>query len=244
MTIVVTTPLGTNTALDILKRAMRLAGVYSIGEEPSADETASGLMALNGMIGTWANEALMIYAHTRETIPLVAGTNFYTLGETGTVVTTRPIEILDSAYIVYQDISYPCPRMTVDQFNSIPFKMQTAEFPWAFYYQDLFPDGRLRVYPTPTNASIFFMTSKKQLAGFSSLTDAVSLPPGYFDALCFNMATYWCPEFDGASIPPQVMQQAINTKRLIKRTNTKPLVMNLPAAVLPQNGFVNWRTGA
>ena len=244
MTIVVTTPLGTNTALDIIKRAMRLAGVYSIGEEPSADETASGLMALNGMIGTWANEALLIYAHTRDTIPLVAATGLYTLGETGTIVTTRPMEALDMSYVVYQNISYPCPLMTIEQYNSIPFKGQTAQFPWTLWYEDTFPNGSLTVYPTPNEASTLIFTSKKQLAGFSSLTDAASLPPGYFDALCFNMAVYWCPEFDGASIPPQVMQQAINTKRLIKRTNTKPLVMKLPAAVLPQNGFVNWRTGA
>lgn len=244
MTVVVSTPLGTYTALDIIKRAMRLAGVYSIGEEPSSDETDSGLMALNGMIGTWANEALMIYSYTREQIPLVASTSVYTIGETGTVVTTRPMEVFDSCYIIYQNISYPCPMMTVEQFNSIPFKMQTAQFPWTFYYEDEYPDGRLRVYPTPLEDSTFVMTSKKQLSGFSSLTDAVTLPPGYFDALCFNMAVYWGPEFDGVSIPPQVVQQAMNTKRGIKRTNTKELTMKLPAAVLPQNGYVNWRTGA
>lgn len=244
MTIVVTTPLGTYAALDILKRAMRLAGVYSIGEEPSADETASGLMALNGMIGTWANESLMIYAHTVDTVPLVTNTSLYTLGETGTVVTTRPMEALDMSYVVYQGISYPCPMMTIEQYNSIPFKAQTAQFPWMLWYEDTFPNGNLTVYPTPADASTLKFASKKQLAGFSSLTDAVALPPGYFDALCFNMAVYWCPEFDGTNIPPQVMQQAINTKRLIKRTNTDPLTMRLPAAVLPQNGWVNWRTGA
>ena len=244
MTIVVTTPLGTNTALDIIRRAMRLAGVYSIGEEPSADETAAGLMALNGMIGTWANETLMIYAHTIDTVPLVAGTALYTLGETGTVVTTRPIQALDMSYVVYQNISYTVPLMTIEQYNSIPFKAQTAQFPWCLWYEDTYPNGSLTVYPTPLESSTLNFTSKKQLAGFTSLTDAVSLPPGYFDALCFNMAVYWGPEFDGVSIPPQLLQQAINTKRPIKRTTTDRLPMAVPAAGLPQNGYVNWRTGA
>jgi hypothetical protein len=244
MTIVVSTPLGTYTALDILKRAMRLAGVYSIGEEPSADETASGLMALNGLIGTWANESLMIYAHTRDSIPLVAGTSLYTLGETGTVVTTRPIEALDMSYVLYQNISYYCPLMTIEQYNSIQFKAQTQQFPGALWYEDTYPNGSLTVYPTPSDASTLVFASKKQLSGFSSFTDAVALPPGYFDALCFNMAVFWCPEFDGVSIPTSVERQAVNTKRLIKRTNTKPLTMRLPAAVLPENGYVDWRTGA
>ena len=89
-----------STALDVIKRAMRLAGVYSIGEEPSADETASGLMALNGMIGTWANETLMIYAHTIDAVPLVANTALYTLGDTGAVVTTRPQQALEMSSVV------------------------------------------------------------------------------------------------------------------------------------------------
>jgi len=232
------------SALDIIKRAMRLAGVYSIGEEPSPEETDAGLMALNGMIGIWANETLMIYAHTRDSIPLVAGTNLYTLGDTGTFVTTRPTEALDTSYVVYQGISYPVPMLTIEQYNSIPFKAQTAQFPWTLWYEDTYPNGSLTVYPTPVDSSTLVFTSKKELSEFTNLTDQVALPPGYFDALCFNMAVYWGPEFDGASIPPQVMQQAINTKRLIKRTNTKPLTQRLPYAVLPQNGYVNWRTGA
>lgn len=240
----VSSTLAPRTALDILKRAMRLAGVYSIGEEPSADETDAGLMALNGMIGTWANESLLIYAHTLDSIPLVASTSLYTLGDSGTFVTARPIEALDMSYVVYQGISYPCPMMTIEQYNSIPFKTQTAQFPWAFWYEDTYPNGSLTVYPTPDANSTLVFTSKKELSSFPSLTDEVTLPPGYFDALCFNMAVFWGPEFDGVSIPPQVVQQAVNTKRLIKRTNTKPLTMKLPAAVLPQNGYVNWRTGA
>lgn len=232
------------TALDVITRAMRLAGVYSIGEDPSADETTSGLQALNGMIGTWANESLMIYAHTQDSIPLVASTSLYTLGATGTFVTTRPMEALDMSYVVYQGVSYPCPMLTIDQYNSIPFKAQTAQFPWSLWYEDTFPNGSLTVYPTPAGSSTLVFTSKKQLTSFAALTTDENLPPGYFDALSFNLALYWAPEFDGASVPPQVAQQAINTKRLIKRTNTKPLTMRLPAAVLPQNGYVNWRTGA
>jgi hypothetical protein len=232
------------TALSIIKRAMRLAGVYSIGEEPSADETDAGILALNGMIETWANETLMIYAHTLDAIPMVANTGLYTLGPTGTVATVRPIEALDMSYVSYQGISYPCPLMTIEQYNSIPFKAMTAQFPWTLWYEDQYPSGELTVYPTPLDTSTLNFWSKKQLTGFTALTDEVSLPPGYFDALCFNMAVYWGPEFDGTQIPPQVMQQAINTKRLIKRMNTKPLTLRLPAAVLPQNGYVNWRTGA
>ena len=233
-----------STALDVIKRAMRLAGVYSIGEEPSADETTSGLQALNGMLDSWANESLMLYVHTSDSIPLVSPTGLYTLGLSGTVVTTRPIQALDTSYVIYQDISHPCPSLTLDQYNSIPYKLQTSEFPWSLWYEDTYPNASITVYPTPSASSTLVFWSKKPFTAFAALTTDVTLPPGYFDALCFNLALYWGPEFDGASVPPQVAQQAINTKRLLKRTNTKPLPMRLPSAVLPQNGWVNWRTGA
>lgn len=233
--------MATYTALDIIKRAMRLAGVYSIGEEPSADETTSGLQALNGMIESWANETLMIYVHTSDSIPLVAATGAYTLGASGTVVTTRPIEALDTSYVVYQNVTYPCPALTLDQYNTIPYKLQTATFPWSMWFEPTFPNATITVYPTPTASSTLVFWSKKQLSQFTALTDVVTFPPGYYDALCYNMAVFWCPEFDGASIPKQVVMQAGNLKRMIKRTNTARLPMVIP--IFSPNRYVNWRAG-
>jgi hypothetical protein len=232
------------TALDIIKRSMRLAGVYSLGEEPSAEETTAGLAALNSMIETWANSSLLIYSQTLDAIPLVANTSVYTLGPAGTFVTTRPIEVLNTSYVVYQTVSYPAPLMTLEEYNSIPFKTQTAEFPWQIWYEPDYPAGTLTVYPTPSQASTLNLWSLKPLTGFTNLTDTVDLPPGYYDALCFNMAVVFGPEFDGSSIPDSVIRNAANFKRGLKRTNYRPLVMPLPTAVLPVNGWVNWRDGA
>lgn len=44
----------TVTCIDLIKRAYRLIGVYSIGEAPSADEAIDGLNALNAMMGDCA----------------------------------------------------------------------------------------------------------------------------------------------------------------------------------------------
>lgn len=231
------------TALDVIERAMSLAGVYSIGETPSPAETTSGLQALNGMIESWANESLMIYARTSDTIPLVASTSLYTLGATGTFVTTRPAQALDVSYVIYQNVSYPVPALTLDQYNTIPYKLQTSEFPWSLWYEPNFPNGSLTVYPTPSASSSLVFWSLKQLSSFASLTTDVALPPGYFDALSFNLAVLWGPEYDGTSIPQSVAQAAINSKRVLKRTNFKPLPMRLPGVVLPQYGHVNWRAG-
>lgn len=60
------------TPLDSIKRAMRLPGVYQIGEAPTADECDTGLLALNSMLDSWSTESLFIYSPTLDSVPLVA----------------------------------------------------------------------------------------------------------------------------------------------------------------------------
>jgi hypothetical protein len=232
------------TALDIISRAMRLAGVYSLGEAPTADEAVSGLYALNSMLGSWANSNLLINAETLDQITISASTTVYTLGPTGTVVTTRPQEVLDNAYIVYQGVSYPCPLVALSQYNDIPYKGQTNVYPWGFKYEATYPNLTVTVYPTPTDTSQLNLWSMKPLTSFAALTTQVNLPPGYEEALAFNLAVNYGAEFDGASIPASVVQNAVNTKRMLVKANRKPLILNMPRIVLPVNGYVDWRAGA
>jgi hypothetical protein len=232
------------TAISLIKRAMRLAGVYSLGDEPSPEEAQAGLEALNTMIDGWANESLMIYAQSVDVIPIVSPIAVYTLGPTGTVVTTRPMSMIDSSYVIYQGISYPVPLLALDQYNMIAYKTQGDSFPYCMWAEMDYPNVTLTVYPVPSDASVLYAWSLKQLPGFASLTTEALFPPGYADALAFNLAVNFGPEFDGADIPVTVQKSAINSKRIIKRTNTRALPMRLPSAVLPNTGWVNWRTGA
>lgn len=231
------------TAIEFISRAMRLVGVNALGESPSPEESAAGLQALNGMIGSWSNEALLIYYDTVDAIPIPIGNGVITMGPTGSYVSSRPESILNSSYVIYQGVSYACPPLTIDQYNTIVFKTQTAPFPWVLWYESTYPNATITVYPQPNDASTLYLSSKKPLLEFATLTTAAVLPPGYDDAIAYNLAVNFAPEFD-ATIPQAVLQRAASTKRMLKRTNTKRLVMALPNAVLPTNGYVNWRTGA
>jgi hypothetical protein len=95
------------TALDIIKRAMRLDRVYGIGETPSADEAQACLDALNSMLDLWATQRLYVYVNVTDVISLAASTASFTIGPTGTTVSVRPVKVLDSSYITYQSVSYP-----------------------------------------------------------------------------------------------------------------------------------------
>ena len=95
------------TALDVIKRSMRLLGVYAIGEEPSSSETTDALSVLNSMMGSWANDSLAIYAKTLDSITLSYNVASYTVGPSGSTITTRPTEVSSASYIDYQNVSYP-----------------------------------------------------------------------------------------------------------------------------------------
>lgn len=217
------------TALDHIKRAYRLIGVYSIGETPSADESNDGLAALNAMIGSWANEMLMIYANSLDTIPLVSGLGAYTLGPTGTVITVRPVEVVAGSYIDFQGVSTPFAPATLDQYSGIPFKAQTG-IPAIGWIEPDFPNATLNLFPVPVAGCTLKLWSKKPFTKFATVTTDITLPEGYDDALAFNLAMRLAPENE-VPVPDEVRRVAFSTKKLIKRTNTVVPVMGMPFGI-------------
>lgn len=215
------------TALDLIKRAMRLNGTYSIGEAPSDDESADGLVALNAMVDSMANEGLLIYAPTLDAITLSSGTAAYTVGPSGTTVTTRPVEVLDSSYIVYGGISYPLEIVTIQDYNDIPLKTSAGSVPDVLYVLAGMPNITVTAYPVPGASMTLNLWSNKVIQSFASLTDVVSLPPGYARMLAYNLAIDIAPEYD-VEPTPTVMRIAASSRRSLKRTNTKPPLLQLP----------------
>lgn len=230
-----TLPVRTVTCIDLIKRAYRLIGVYSIGETPSADESVDGLTALNAMLGDWANEGLMVYATTTDAIPLTANTATYTIGASGGVVSDRPQEVLTASYILYSGVSYPLSQLTQEQYNNYQVKT-TGGIPEAMLYIANFPNASITLYPVPSAAMTLNLVSKKLLNVFANLTDIVSMPPGYENAIVFNLAKYLSAEF-GMPLPQQAAIQAAGSKRTIKRTNNVVPILKMPYGVPMKRNF-------
>lgn len=224
------------TALDLIKRAYRLIGVYSIGETPSADETADGLTALNAMLASWSNEKLMTYAATLDSITLTPNVASYTIGPSGTTVSARPISIDESSYLEWLGVSYPLALATLDQYNAIKQKSLASTLPSVLWYKPDFPNGTITLYPIPTLAMTLKLWSWKQITSFTNATDTVLLPPGYEDAIAFNLAVMLAPENE-VPVPQVVGQRATMSKKLLKRTNFEPPQLGFDANVLGKGRF-------
>ena len=229
------------TVIQIIKRAYRLIGVYSIGETPTADESADGLTALNAMLDEWATESLMAYIKTLDNITLTPGVSVYTIGATGSVVSARPESIDESTYIDYLGVSYPVSVVSLAEYNAITLKNTSTTMPCVLWYKNDFPNGTLTLWPTPSVNVTLKLWSAKPLGGYLNLTDSVSLPPGYENAITFNLAMALAAEF-GTAIPITVAKTAATSKKKLKRSNYEPLKMGFRGDI-PSHGVFNVSTG-
>lgn len=217
------------TALEIIKRSMRLNGVYNIGEEPSADESADMLSALNAMLDSMATESLLVYAQTLDAIPLTAGLASVTVGPTGTFVTTRPVSVLDASSITYGSTVYPLSVVTLQDYNDISTP-STSGIPQAIHCLMDMPDITVTPWPLPSAAMTLNLWSNKQIRSFTSLTTAVALPPGYDRLLANCLAVETAPEF-GIDAPASVHRIAAAARRTLKRGNVQVPSLEMPYGV-------------
>jgi hypothetical protein len=216
------------TAIDVLKRSMRMLGVYSAGESPSAEETADGLTALNALIGTLSNTGL-VYAKTLDSISVSAGTASITVGPSGTTITPRPVRVLDDSYFVMGSLSYPLEMMTLQQYNDISDK-STSATPVGIHVQADMPNITISFWPVPSEAITLKLWSDKLIASTLSAATVLSLPPGYEDALAYLLAESIAPEYE-TEPSPSVMRGVMRSRRLLARTNLQVPQLSMPATL-------------
>lgn len=214
-------PAITATVQKIVNRALRMIGQIGADEISTTTESNYVFDILNSMLGSWRNEQLMCYAMQDESIPVSSGNATRTIGPSGNLVSNRPVSIKE-AYITYSNVDSPVKVLEYDQYAYIPDKASTSTFPTRIYYKPEMPDGRIYLWPVPSASSVLHVLTETVVSSFASLTTTVALPPGWDDALAANLAVIIAPEFN-RDIKPTVLAMARNAKRLIKRTNTRPI---------------------
>lgn len=224
------------TAITIIKRAMRLAGVLPEGETPSAQQSADGLEALNAMLGGWANERLMIHVLSLDQFALTSGQAAYTIGPGGDIDTVRPTLINPSSYVQLGTVSYPLELLTSQTYNAISVKALQATIPLGLWYLQTYPLGQLTFYGIPGPGLTLYLWSSKPFTSFASPTQSVDLPPGYEEALAYNLAVEIAPEYL-VEVTPTVKQKATMSKKLLKRTNLEVPMLEPVGDLLPRRQF-------
>ena len=185
-----------STARVIIKRALQKNGVLTKTESPSGDEANDALLTLNNMLGSWSNNALNISARVRESFTLSGGVNTYTIGTGQTFNTARPTELVWAFIRQDGNTDVNVAIINDEQYESINSK-QTGGLPYFLNYDNGFPVGRIRLFPTPSTAYELHLLSEKPLGTFG-LDDDVEYPAGWEEAIIDNLAVRLAPEYGQA----------------------------------------------
>ena len=214
---------------------MELCGALAGGETPNSTDAQRVFRSLRSMLESWGTERNFIYVTTTDAITATGATS-YTLGPTGTTVTTRPNAITPDSYWRTGTTDYPLYPINEQEYNEIPDKASTG-MPVRIFYNPTMPDGTVYVWPIPTTGTIY-VNSVKPLTALSLISDSLSYPPGYQRAIEYSLAEEIEGLFD-LPVPPSVHTIAAKARRNIKRLNNQDRLMHIPGELLPRFGFVD-----
>ena len=221
------------TPLDIITRALKKSGVLGVGQTPQPEDTNDAFDDMNDMIAAWNLRRWIVY-NLVDTALTSTGAQTYSVGPNQSFNIPRP-DRLEGAfvrqYVGAQGTDYPLKLIEAhEDYNRITLK-SLSTMPSHVFYDSGYPNGTLYFYPVPT-ASIYELhtLTKNVISKFTSLTQAINLPPEYNDALLYNLAvrlriSYQLgPDMDVS----RLAKASLNT---IKNANTQMPRLRMPPSL-------------
>ena len=242
---------GRQSAQDVIASALRLVGALGSGEVPTASEIQDAGLVLNQMLDAWNAERLMVFTVTPvpndsngKPLVLVANQQSYKLGNaigTEDFFLPRParLERVSVFYSASQATPNEIPLDMYDnvQWQGIANKTTPSILPQICYDDGGFPDRTLYFWPTPTQANPITLYLWTALMQFSDLTLPMSFPPGYMEAIRYNLAVRLFAEFPGDPQKFAVVNNiAQSSKARLMSINAPMKVATVDEALLGGNG--------
>lgn len=223
------------TAADLIRRSLKLLGVLAAGESPTSEDQADGLVELNHLLGTWANQRLLVHGVRRSTHTLTGDLSPHTIGSGGTFDVARPLRI-DGAGVIRAGETTEAPlRLLSDaEYQGIHDKALTDAVPSRLWVEWTHPAAKLWLWPVPTTAATLVLYTWSRLTEFSA-SDAVTLPDGYENALAHALALQWAPMY-GVEPSATLRDNASQALAAVKRTNAPEPLAELDSGVLGGRG--------
>ena len=214
------------TASDIINRSLRMFSAIGSGKSATASEASDALNILNAMIDSWSIDRLTIYQILEENFTWAAGQTSRTIGPAGNFNTVRPNRI-EGGFSRINNIDYLFRMIEKREYDSIAVKTTQSTYPNVMFYDPVVTIGVLYAYPVPSGSLDVHLKSWKQLQSFTTLTDTLTLPPGYQRAIEYNLAVELQTEYPDLPLPDSVRQKATESLAAIKTLNAPTLISNL-----------------
>lgn len=234
------------TALDVITAAMLRINAIAPGENPTDGEAETGLNNLNDMMDAWQAERLMIYSIQRQVFTLNSGQQSYTVGPGGDIDIPRPPTINRMGIInlsnAAQPLELPLQMLTDTQWQLTPVKQIYSTLPQLVYDDGGYPWRTLYLWCIPSVSVGLALYIPALLGAFIDLATDYEFPPGYADAIKWNLAVRIAPEF-GGFMPPTLPALALEAKARVKSINTPSLDLRCDEALVGRGRpHWNWLT--
>lgn len=223
------------TPRDIILLALKDAGIVGVGNAASAEDMNDAFTRLNMMLGVWSARRWMVY-HLIDVAKTSTGAASYTVGPGGDFNVARA-DRLEAAFARYlpqgapNQIDYPLNVLqSREDYNRIALKGQ-AGFPSGVFLDTDYPLGTLYVWPIPTAGTYeIHITVRAAIAQFANLSDNITLPPSYLEALEYSLAVRLRAAYQ---LPPDptivgLARAAVNT---VTNNNVQIPVIQMPEAL-------------
>lgn len=227
-----------STALDIIKGALKLINVLQVGETPKGEDAQDAFNALNGIISSWNNQRLMLYAVKNVTGTLNAGQNPHTIGDGGDIDIDRPLRI-EKAFVRIAGLTNPVDYMLEqddnNRYQEYSVKNTQVSYPTRFYYEPTYPLASFYTYPMCSQNLELHLSVWQQLATFESLIAEVNLPINYENALKYQLAIDLAPMYGKADVIAKgtpIYERCAQFLREIKTVNQPKFVATIDSAIL------------
>jgi hypothetical protein len=188
------------TVEELIRASLRKITAYASGESPTANELSDGLSALQSMLRRWASKKILVFASTKESFTLTAGTYLYTFGVGGTFNSARPYEVVGAYVLDGTGVTHGVDIISEGKYRSISVK-GTASRPYALFFHPTYPLAEVYLYPVPDSGESLYIDSFKPFTETSSIdatTSTLAFPPNYEEALIYNLAVRLSSEFGKA----------------------------------------------
>lgn len=236
------------TAQELINEAMVDIGATASGELPSPAESLTCFVKLNSMLDSWNTERLKIYQISDDLYTLTNAVASYTIGRSAgaSFVADNPQRIENANILSPDGVRYPLELLSAEDFSGLIYRNLTGAIPYGLYFDNAFPNATLTLWGAPQTGQQLELFTWKQLAAIAALTSPIYFPPGYKEAILYNLEVRIWPSFKlGNPVDPTILALANDAKASIERLNLPDVTQVIDSAVAGdcQNGFVNIATG-
>jgi hypothetical protein len=219
----------TYTGLDLCTQALNELMIYQPGEALSYEDAEFLRSKLTRLLDNFNAERTSVFADTFTSFTITPNLQPHTIGPSSATwtATQRPVSIDGANLIITGNIYLPIAIRDAKWRQQQTVPLLTSQYPTDLYYEPAWPNGSVYLYPVPTNAYSVQLLMRTIIAQMA-LSDVVSFPPGYLDAIILNLAVAAASGFE--KTPSDTLLREARDAKVRMQANNAPVPPRLLTA--------------